>query len=69
VPEPTIHYFRVTTQVIAIEPAGKRKSPVVYDLWLEYAPKPGGSEDVVTCRRSIQAADHEILAASDREIS
>jgi hypothetical protein len=50
-PEPTVHYYRMTTEVVAIAPDGKRQSPEVYDLWLEYVPKPGTAGDVVTCHR------------------
>jgi hypothetical protein len=50
-PEPTVHYYRMTTEVVAVDPDGKRHSPEVYDLWLEYAPKPATAGDLVTCRR------------------
>jgi hypothetical protein len=51
VPDPTIHYYRMTTEAVEIEPAGRRKAPNVYDLWLEYAPRGGNAGDLVTCRR------------------
>jgi hypothetical protein len=50
-PDPTTHYYRMTTEVVGIEPDGRRKAPEVYDLWLEYAPRPGAGGDLVTCRR------------------
>lgn len=50
-PSPTVHYYRSTTEVVEIAPDGKRRPRDVYDLWLEYAPKPGAAGDLVTCRR------------------
>ena len=50
-PEPTVHYYRMTSEVISIAPDGQRAKPDVYDLWLEYAPRPGTPGDLVTCRR------------------
>ena len=50
-PDPTTHYYRMTTEVLGIEPDGRRKAPDVYDLWLEYAPGAGAAGDGVTCRR------------------
>ncbi len=51
VPDATVHYYRMTTEYVGIEPDGRRKPPEVYDLWLEYAPRPGAAGDLVTCRR------------------
>jgi hypothetical protein len=67
-PAPTVHYYRMTTEVIAVEPDGKRKSPEVYDLWLEYAPKPGAAGDLITCRRfTVRLGDKPAVALPSLE--
>lgn len=67
-PEPTVHYYRMTTEVVAVEPDGKRQSPEVYDLWLEYAPKPGAAGDLVTCRRfTVRLGDQPSVALPSLE--
>jgi len=50
-PNPAVHYYRATTEVVEIAPDGRRKAKDVYDLWVEYTPRPGAAGDLVTCRR------------------
>jgi hypothetical protein len=50
VPDPSPRHYRMTTEYVQIEPDGRRRAPDVHDVWIEYAPEPGGDLKV-TCRR------------------
>jgi hypothetical protein len=50
VPDPAPRRYRMTTEYVRIEPDGRRGAPDVHDVWIEYAPAPGGDLNV-TCRR------------------
>jgi len=50
VPDSTPGCYRMTTEYVSIEPDGRRGSPDVHDVWIQYAPEPGG-DGKVTCRR------------------
>jgi hypothetical protein len=50
VPDSIPGYYRMITEYIMIEPDGRRRAPVVHDVWIESAPEPGGDINV-TCRR------------------
>jgi hypothetical protein len=57
VPSPGTHCYCMSTEVVAIEPDGRRHRPDVYDVWIEYALLPDGDVSV-TCRRfGFQAGD------------
>ncbi len=53
IPEAGTRHYQMTTEVIAIGTNGKRKAPEKYEVWIEYASKPGKIGDVVTCQRFV----------------
>jgi len=62
VPDPAAGYYRMTTEYVSIEPDGRRRSPDVHDVWIRYAPEPGGDLQV-TCRRyTFREGDSAVVA-------
>lgn len=51
IPDASPHYYKMTTNVIHIEPDGQRKTREVYTVWIQFMPKQGPEGDLVTCRR------------------
>jgi hypothetical protein len=51
VPDASVQCYRMTTNVVHIEPDGQRKKREVYTLWIQFTPKKAPEGDLVTCRR------------------
>jgi hypothetical protein len=52
VPDSALHFFKMTTTVVHIEPDGQRKTRETFTHWVEVTPKPKPEKDVVTCHRA-----------------
>jgi hypothetical protein len=49
-PDPSPHYYKMTTEVVAIEADGRRLPADVYEVWIAFVPQ-ARDGDTVTCRR------------------